>query len=205
MGTNGNTDLIVLHGLAVKKAAPAPAVAAVTGVDEVRAEEVLGRAASEGRVAGAKGLFMLTPAGRSWLDEQYPVVFDELRSDSRMTEAYDRFEEVNREILDLFTRWQTVDVGGSSVPNDHTDEDYDNSIIDELGDIHERMEPVLDQLAEVDPRFEIYKQRLEHAYDRVMAGEHDHVSGARIDSYHTVWFELHEDLLRVLGRTREEV
>ena len=27
---------------------------------------------------------------------------------------------------------------------------------------------------------------------------------AKIDSYHTVWFELHEDLLRMLGREREE-
>jgi len=25
-----------------------------------------------------------------------------------------------------------------------------------------------------------------------------------VDSYHTVWFELHEDLLRILGREREE-
>ena len=35
-------------------------------------------------------------------------------------------------------------------------------------------------------------------------GEIDWVSGVRIDSYHTVWFELHEDLLRMLGRTRQE-
>ena len=50
----------------------------------------------------------------------------------------------------------------------------------------------------------MYKQRLDDAYDKVLAGEHDWVSGARIDSYHTVWFELHEDLLRMLGREREE-
>jgi pyruvate,orthophosphate dikinase len=24
-----------------------------------------------------------------------------------------------------------------------------------------------------------------------------------LDSYHTVWFELHEDLIRLAGRTRE--
>jgi hypothetical protein len=50
----------------------------------------------------------------------------------------------------------------------------------------------------------VYRRRLDDAYDKVLAGEHDHVSGARIDSYHTVWFELHEDLLRMLGREREE-
>ena len=58
--------------------------------------------------------------------------------------------------------------------------------------------------AELDRRLAVYKQRLDDADDRVLAGEHDWVRGARIDSYHTVWFELHEDLLRMLGREREE-
>ena len=30
------------------------------------------------------------------------------------------------------------------------------------------------------------------------------VSDARLPSYHTLWFELHEDLLRILGRRRAE-
>jgi hypothetical protein len=49
-----------------------------------------------------------------------------------------------------------------------------------------------------------YAGRLAAAYDRALAGETDFVSGVRVDSYHTVWHELHEDLLRVLGRTRQE-
>ena len=35
-------------------------------------------------------------------------------------------------------------------------------------------------------------------------GEHEWVSDVRRDSYHTVWFELHEELLRIMGREREE-
>lgn len=34
--------------------------------------------------------------------------------------------------------------------------------------------------------------------------QRDYVGGVRCDSYHTVWFELHEDLLRILGATRHE-
>ena len=30
------------------------------------------------------------------------------------------------------------------------------------------------------------------------------VSDARIESYHTLWFELHEELLRIVGRQRSE-
>ena len=51
---------------------------------------------------------------------------------------------------------------------------------------------------------ERYLHRLDAAYDNVLAGDLDYLSGARVDSYHTVWFELHEDLLRMLGRAREE-
>jgi hypothetical protein len=58
--------------------------------------------------------------------------------------------------------------------------------------------------AQAQPRLSRYLERLEFAYDRILAGEIDWVSGVRIDSYHTVWFELHEDLLRILGRTRQE-
>ena len=37
----------------------------------------------------------------------------------------------------------------------------------------------------------------------MLSGEIDYVSGVKVGSYHTVWFELHEDLLRLLGRSRE--
>ena len=42
------------------------------------------------------------------------------------------------------------------------------------------------------------------ALERAEDGAVEWVSDAKIASYHTVWFELHEDLLRMLGREREE-
>ena len=204
MSTAIDTDLLVLHGLAVKKAGTADAVAGVLGMDRDEAERALAAARDASRVIEAKGTYMLTPPGRAWLDEQYPTACAELRANPDFVGAYEEFEEVNREILDLFTRWQTIDVSGTPIPNDHADEDYDNKIIDELGDIHERSLPVFDRFAAVDGRFTVYRDKFNAAYDKILAGEKDWVSGARIDSYHTVWFELHEDLLRLLGRTRTE-
>lgn len=204
MSTTLDSELLVLHGLAVKKAGTAAAVASVLGTSEEDAAGALAPARDAGRVIEAKGTYMLTPAGRTWLDEQYPSACAELRADPEFTAAYERFEVVNAEILDLFTRWQTVTIGGSAVPNDHTDEDYDNRIIDRLADIHERSVPGFEAFAAVDPRFSVYQQRFNAALDRILAGDKDWVSGARIDSYHTVWFELHEDILRLLGRTRRE-
>ena len=89
------------------------------------------------------------------------------------------------------------------MPNDHSDADYDAACLDRLGEL-DRARPVLDG-SPGSCRARRTPARLRRgAGDRAPAGEHDWVSGARIDSYHTVWFELHEDLLRMLGREREE-
>jgi len=205
MSSATDTELLALHGLAVKKAGSPAAVAIVVGAEEAEVEASLEAAVAAGRAAGAKGTFMVAPAGREWLDAQYPEAFAEFRSDPAASEAYERFERINRELLALFTDWQMIPTaGGERVPNDHVDAEYDADIIDRLGAQHERAERVLDSFAALEPRLGLYKERLDSAYDKALAGEHDWVSGARIDSYHTVWFELHEDLLRMLGREREE-
>jgi hypothetical protein len=198
-------DLLALHGLAVKKAGSPEAVAAVLGSEEAGVAAALEAAVEAGRAAGAKGTFMVAPAGREWLEERYPEAFAEFRADPASGEAYERFERINRELLTLFTDWQMVpSAAGERAPNDHSDADYDNGIVDRLGAQHERAEKVLDRFAALAPRLAVYRERLDEAYDKALAGDLDYVSGARIDSYHTVWFELHEDLLRMLGREREE-
>jgi hypothetical protein len=198
-------DLLALHGLAVKKAGSPEGVAAVLGASEAEVSAALEQAVAAGRAVGAKGTFMVSPPGREWLDAQYPTAFAGFRADPEATEAYERFERINRELLALFTDWQMMpSAGGERVPNDHSDSDYDHGVIDRLGAQHERAEKVLERFAALEPRLGVYAQRLDDAYDKVLAGEIDWVSGARIDSYHTVWFELHEDLLRMLGREREE-
>jgi len=198
------TDLLALHGLAVKKAGTAAAVADVLGRDESEIASALDEAAAAGLAIGANGTYMATPAGREWLDEQYPTAFAELRENPDAEAAYERFERINRDLLALFTDWQMMPAGSERVPNDHSDPDYDRGVIDRLGQQHDRAQRPLGQFAELDPRLGEYSRRLESAYDKVLAGEIDFVSGARVDSYHTVWFELHEDLLRMLGREREE-
>jgi hypothetical protein len=200
-----DVDLLALHGLAVKKAGSPEAVAAVLGAEEGEIATALDAAVEAGRAAGAKGTYMVAPPGREWLDQRYPEVFADFRAEEAASEAYERFERINRELLSLFTDWQMIPAAGSErVPNDHSDAEYDAGIVDRLGAQHERAEKVLDRFAELEPRLGVYKSRLDEAYDKVLAGDLDYVSGARIDSYHTVWFELHEDLLRMLGREREE-
>ena len=195
---------LALHGVAIKKHAPAAAVAGVVGLAVDRAAALLAQAATSGRLVEAQGGYALTPAGRMILDNQYSRFCDALRADADFVAAYERFERVNVELKKTITDWQTMDVGGQRVRNDHANKDYDGEVLDALGEVHERFEPVLAQLAKALPRLEVSGQKLEAALERAEAGAIEWVSDAKIESYHTVWFELHEDLLRVLGRQREE-
>ena len=197
-------ELLAVHGLVIKKAGSAPAVAELLGATSKEIATALDAAVQAGRVVGANGTFMVTPAGRDWLEQRYPDAFAGFRSDPAAGEAYAGFERINGKLLALMTDWQMMPAGSERVPNDHSDHDYDTEVIDRLGGLHERAERPLEQFAGLEPRLGRYWERLEVAYDRALAGEYDWVSSARIASYHTTWYELHEDLLRMLGREREE-
>ena len=195
---------LVLHGLAIKKHADAAAVAAAIGLDQAEVQAALDEAVAKGRAVRAGDAYSLTPVARVALDGAYSRLFAAQRGDPAFTAACERFEVINRDLKALMTAWQTIEIDGESVLNDHTNKDYDNRLIDRLGALHERAEAILQQLSAGLPRLAIYARKLEAALEKAEDGAIEWVSGARIESYHTVWFELHEDLLRILGRTRQE-
>ena len=195
---------LVLHGLAIKKHADAAAVAAAVGLSEAEVRVVLDDAVAKGRAAHSGEGYTLLPAARAALDGAYSRLYAAQRADAAFIAAYERFETINRDLKALMTAWQTIEIDGQSVLNDHTSKDYDDRLIDRLGALHERAEAVLRQLGAGLPRLALYADKLEAALDKAEDGAVEWVSGARIESYHTVWFELHEDLLRVLGRSRRE-
>jgi pyruvate,orthophosphate dikinase len=101
------------------------------------------------------------------------------------------------------TAWQMRDVGGEQVFNDHSDTDYDAAVLQQLTDLHADTEAWLESLGGAVGRFAAYRGRFERAMAAVRAGDTRFVASPRVDSYHSVWFELHEDLIRLAGRTRE--
>ena len=195
---------LVLHGLAIKKHADAAAVAAAVGLDDAEVQAALDEAVAKGRAVRAGEAYSLTPVARVALDGAYSRLFAAQRADAAFAAAHERFEAINRELKQLMTAWQTIEIDGESVLNDHTNKDYDDRLIDRLGALHERAEAILRQLDAGLPRLAIYTEKLEAALEKAEDGAIEWVSGAKIESYHTVWFELHEDLLRILGRARQE-
>ena len=195
---------LVLHGIAVKKHGSAEAIAALAGLSPDITAGELERAVATGRAIEADNKYLLTPAGRMIVETQYSRVYAAARNNADFVAAHARFETVNNELKQVITDWQTMSVGGEQVANNHSDSDYDNAVIDRLGGVHEKAEPILKAFAAVLPRFAYYPEQLERALEKAEDGDTDWVSDATIDSYHTVWFELHEDILRVLGAERQE-
>lgn len=195
---------LVLHGAAIKRHAPAAAIAHFIGLPENAVATELATAVATGRAIESPGGFALTLLAGIALQARYGMHFAELRADADFIRAYEAFERVNVQLKQVITDWQTITVGGQSLANDHRDEAYDGRVIDRLGQIHEQAEPILAALSAKLPRMASYTVKLLGALEQAEDGETEWVSDIRRDSYHTVWFELHEDLLRIVGREREE-
>ncbi|WP_312881233.1 transcriptional regulator [Actinomadura alba] len=199
-----STDLLVLHTLRCIGFAGLARVAAASGLSESDIESELIDLAVAGlvtHVAGDFGGWGLTEAGRTVDAER---IADELEtSDTRtaVAEAYDGFLVLNPELLDLCTAWQMRSVDGVVRPNDHTDRAYDTRVLDRLTDFDQRADVVCADLSAAMLRFQRYRVRLTHALARSKSGALDYVTDG-IESYHTVWFQLHEDLLASLGIPR---
>ncbi|NKY49163.1 hypothetical protein [Nocardia vermiculata] len=112
---------------------------------------------------------------------------------------YLRFRAVNADIKQLITDWQLI---GGTRPNDHTDAEYDERIVARLGELHEGFAPLLAEIIELVPRFAQYPHRFAAALARVRSGDTAWLARPLVDSYHTIWFELHEELMGLAGLTR---
>jgi DNA-binding PadR family transcriptional regulator len=142
--------------------------------------------------------YMLTPAGAERLGEL--LVDEGLRKCEVLRDCYERFTLLNERILKICSEWQLRD---DDVPNDHSDPSYDAAVIDRLSELHRRSAKCVAALGERASRYSPYSVRLDRCVERLCTGDHDAFTAVMAESYHTVWFELHQDLLLTLGLERE--
>lgn len=191
-----------LHAVRLRGRASPQAVAESIGDPDIDVDALLQSASAaghlryrEGRAAG----WSLTPEGRDAHAALVAVDREGCGAAATIDDAYRQFLTVNQDLIGVCTEWQVKPDGGM---NDHADTAYDAKVIDALGAIDERVQPVCAQLAGVMVRFGGYGPRLTDALERVRAGEVQWFTSPACDSYHTIWFELHEDLLQTLGIER---
>jgi predicted ArsR family transcriptional regulator len=205
MATSSDLRTIVLHGLRLKGFADAAAVAEAVGLEEADAKPQLDQLVGDGLASYREGRlsgFALTPAGREEHARLLTAELDASGQRGAVQAAYERFLGINQDLLTICTSWQLREVGGESVVNDHADAAYDAGVVARLADLHSAVTPICTDLASALDRFACYGPRLADALARVQAGDTDWFTKPMIPSYHTVWFELHEDLLATLGIER---
>ena len=198
-------DLLVVHALRLKGFAPADELAAMAGVSDDYADAALEALAAaelaryrEGRVTG----WMLTADGRNHGEALLAAELDAAGVRDGLQDCYGRFLECNQDFLGICTDWQTVEVAGERIPNDHNDAAYDGGVIGQLAAIDGLVQPVCADAGGLLARFGGYGQRFTSALGKVESGDTDWFTKPLIDSYHTVWFELHENFLASLGIER---
>jgi hypothetical protein len=113
---------------------------------------------------------------------------------------YERFLVFNVEFLRICTDWQ---LKPGNQPNDHSDAAYDFKILERLDRLDERAAALIEPLGKSVPRFAHYRGRLTDALDKI-SEDRAWLASPRCDSYHTVWMQLHEDLLSAVGVNRAD-
>jgi hypothetical protein len=114
---------------------------------------------------------------------------------------FDGFLPINRRLRDVCSAWQSRPDG---TPNDHSDGAYDDTIRDRLDDVHSAIGPILRRMAAIEPRLGGYRPRLQEALDKFDEGESKWLASPLVDSYHTVWMHMHQELILMLGLTRAD-
>lgn len=178
----------------------APAVVAESlGLDEAEVSGLLAQLLESGAVTESNGNLRIAPAGREQLADRITAERDDI-DQVALASAYDRFHHLNTRFKQVVTAWQIR----GEVPNDHSDQTYDAGIVEQLVSVHRSFNPLLVEMMALAPRLASYPRRLAHALQRLLAGDHGAFAKPIVDSYHTVWFELHEDLIGMLGLSRED-
>ena len=201
------TELLTLHALRLRSMCSVEVIATRFDLGAAEVEQVLSSANErnlvrfrDGRLSG----WSLTSDGRVFAEGLLAEELERSQARSTVEHLYGRFLLLNDDVLSACTDWQVMDSASGPVVNDHSDTDRDAQTLQRLTQIQLAICPVTDELAGTLNRFGGYSDRLELAHGKVMAGDHEWFTRPTIDSYHTVWFELHEDLLATLGRSRTD-
>lgn len=192
------SELTVLQAVRLKGRLSEQDLVGTLGEDPTAVAATLTQLIAAGLLVEGKTL-RVSPEGR----ERLNALLAEERSgidQNALAKAYDDFRTVNNTFKALVSDWQIKD----GQPNAHDDAEYDAAVLDRLGDVHQQVSPILAAVTALLPRLGGYGEKLNSALVKVKAGDTIWLARPIIDSYHTVWFELHEELIAASGLTREE-
>jgi hypothetical protein len=192
------TELTVLQAVRLKGRVPPAELSATLDENPTETTATVEALTAAGLLVEGATL-RLSPDGRERLDALLAEEREGIDS-AAVSAVYDDFRSVNADFKVLVTDWQLR----YGKPNTHEDAEYDAAVLARLDALHERVAPIVAAAAEQLARLRAYLTKLGAALDKVKAGDTAWLTRPLIDSYHTVWFELHEELILAVGLTREE-
>ena len=191
----------VIHVLSIKGFAKEEALAVAAGLEVSDVELIAQNLIDEGLLERSRIGMKLTEKGKAAAAK----ILEDVRQTTDLAALetfYQAFTPINQDYKKSVSSWQIKTVGESAEPNDHKDTEYDKQVLTEMFKDHDSLKHLVATCLTSCPLLRAYARRLEIAYAHVSAGHHQFVTGALIDSYHTVWFEFHEALIRLSGRDR---
>jgi hypothetical protein len=199
-------DFIVLHTLRCIGVASEERIAGASGMEIAETLARLRHLSGRSLVSldsGPFGGWSLTESGRTTGQETVREELVIAGGHQQVLDGYQAFLRLNPALLQICSDWQMQRVANTPILNDHTDLDYDAKVLSRLIRIDDAAQQVCSDLASRLMRFGLYRNRLSTAIERALAGDRAYVTDS-FDSYHAVWFQLHEDLLVTLGISRED-
>lgn len=191
-------ELAILQAARLKGRLSPELAACSSGIEIEDAVATLAELREAGFVKGDPSV-RLTPEGRARLGELVGVERRQVDI-TALEPLYEEFDQHNTALKQVISDWQLRD----GEPNDHTDTDYDQAVVARLVSVDEAFEPLVSRIAAVAPRLAAFADRFSNALKQIQAGDTGYVARPIIDSYHTVWFEFHEELIGLLGLSRED-
>jgi hypothetical protein len=201
MGSLQPSMLLTVHALRLLGFAGTEAIADRYGLDTRDVERLLIDAGAKGWLLrssfGDTRGWSLTVAGRT---ENERLLAEELKSAGgkvAVTDVHAKFVPLNADVVEACSRLQLHWLSEGNQRRNGIDEKTRQTFtraLASLRDLEVRLTAVL-------PRFSGYTKRLERALANA-ATEPAWLVATDLDSFHRIWFELHEDLIATLGIPR---
>jgi len=202
-----SVDDLALHGVRILGFASSGRVAARFGVPAEEVDDLLLDHEARGWVARSSFArtsgWAITPSGREENERRLAVELTAAAARPVVAAAYQTFLPLNLRLTRAVTDWQIrPDRLDPMAANDHSDFAWDQRVLRSLTTIGGELRLVAGPVASLLRRFEGYADRYAAALLRVEHGQARWLDAPDLDSVHTVWMQLHEDLIATLGILR---
>jgi len=137
---------------------------------------------------------MITPEARAWARER--LAGERTGANAAGVDAcYRRFLPLNDRFKQIVSGWQL------SSTDSRTPEQLAMLAAD-VAALHDDFRPIASEMSGYFRRLSTYPVRFDRALAELRAGDASMLASPMKDSYHTVWFEYHEELIALSGRDR---